>query len=64
MKIIEELKIQNKDLQDRIQYIAEKAIERTWQTIVEIEEDIPEEPYELVPLELDNGYIIESRDSD
>ena len=68
MKIIEDLKLQNKDLQDRIQYIAEKAIERTWETIVEIEEDTTEEPtdepYELVPLELDNGYIIESRDSD
>ena len=67
-KQIEKLENTIKDLQDRIQYIAEKAIERTWQTIVEIEEDIPEEPsdepYELVPLELDNGYIIESRDSD
>ena len=50
--------------------MAEKAIERTWETVVEIEEETetPEEPtdepYELVPLELDNGYIIESRDSD
>jgi hypothetical protein len=61
---------QNKDLTDRIQSMAEKAIERTWETVVEIEEETetPEEPtdepYELVPLELDNGYIIESRDSD
>ena len=59
---------QNKDLNNRIQSMAEKAIERKWETIVEIEEDIHEEPtdepYELVPLELDNGYIIESRDSD
>ena len=70
MKIIEELKIQNKDLQDRIQYIAEKAIEKSWETIVEIEEETEtaeehtDEEYELVPLELDNGYIIESRDED
>jgi hypothetical protein len=61
---------QNKDLKDRLQSMAEKAIERTWQTVVEIEQEteIPEEsidePYELVPLELDNGYIIESRDDD
>jgi hypothetical protein len=58
------------DLNDRIQSIAEKAIERTWETVVEIEqetdniEEISNEPYELVPLELDNGYIIESRDED
>jgi len=64
------MKMQNKDLQDRMQSMAEKAIERTWQTIVEIEQktDTPEqstdEPYELVPLELDNGYIIESREED
>ena len=70
MKIIEELKIQNKDLQDRIQYIAEKAIEKSWETIVEIEEETEtaeehtDEEYELVPLELDNGYIIESREED
>jgi hypothetical protein len=70
MKIIEELKIQNKDLQDRIQYIAEKAIEKSWQTIIEIEEETEtaeehtDEEYELVPLELDNGYIIESREED
>ena len=64
----DEQRKQNKDLTDRIQCMAEKAIERTWETIVEIEEEIHEEqtdePYELVPLELDNGYIIESRDSD
>ena len=65
-----QMEMQNKDLQDRMQSMAEKAIERTWQTIVEIEQeaDTPEqstdEPYELVPLELDNGYIIESRDED
>ena len=50
--------------------IDEIAIIKSWQTIVEIEEetDIAEEntdeQYELVPLELDNGYIIESRDED
>ena len=61
---------QIKDLTDRIQSMAEKAIERTWETIVEIEQETEnpqestDEPYELVPLELDNGYIIESRDSD
>jgi hypothetical protein len=61
---------QNKDLTDRIQCIAEKAIERPWETVVEIEqetdniEEISNEPYELVPLELDNGYIIESREKD
>ena len=50
--------------------IEEIAIIKSWQTIVEIEEetDIAEEntdeQYELVPLELDNGYIIESRDED
>jgi hypothetical protein len=66
----EEQRLQIKDLNDRMQSIAEKAIERTWQTIVEIEQETetPEEsidePYELVPLELDNGYIIESRDVD
>ena len=64
----DEQRKQNKDLTDRIQCMAEKAIERTWETIVEIEEEIHEEqtdePYELVPLELDNGYIIESRDED
>jgi hypothetical protein len=65
-----QMKMQNKDLQDRMQSMAEKAIERTWQTIVEIEQktDTPDqstdEPYELVPLELDNGYIIESREED
>ena len=70
MKIIEDLKIQNKDLQDRIQSLAEKAIERTWETVVEIEQETEnpqestDEPYELVPLELDNGYIIESREED
>jgi hypothetical protein len=80
-KIIEEQKIiikefqddqrkQNRDLTDRIQSLAEKAIERTWETVVEIEQETetPEEsidePYELVPLELDNGYIIESREED
>ena len=41
-----------------------------WQTVVEIEqetetpEELIDEPYELVPLELDNGYIIESRNED
>ena len=56
---------------ERVQALSEKiAIIKAWQTIVEIEEetDTPQEstdePYELVPLELDNGYIIESRDSD
>ena len=68
-----QIETQNKDLQDRIQSIAEKAIARTWETIVEIEQetDNPEEStestdasYELVPLELDNGYIIEHREED
>ena len=56
---------------ERVQALSEKiAIIKAWQTIVEIEEetDTPEElkdePYELVPLELDNGYIIESREED
>ena len=50
--------------------IDEIAIIKAWQTVVEIEQetDTPEElidePYELVPLELDNGYIIESRNED
>ena len=41
-----QMEMQNKDLQDRMQSMAEKAIERTWETIVEIEEetDTPEEP--------------------
>ena len=58
------------DLTDRIQSMAEKAIERPWETVVEIEqeteniEEISNEPYELFPLELDNGYIIESREED
>jgi len=58
------------DLTDRIQSMAEKAIERPWETVVEIEqeteniEEISNEPYELAPLELDNGYIIESREED
>jgi len=61
---------QNKDLTDRIQSMAEKAIERTWETVVEIEQETEtseesiDEPYELVPLELNNGYIIESREED
>ena len=64
------MEMQNKDLQDRMQLIAEKAIERTWETVVEIEQETetPEESidesYELIPLELDNGYIIESREED
>jgi hypothetical protein len=69
LRILYEKQIQS--LQDKIENIAIKAVqnnERTWETIIEIEEDTPEEPtdepYELVPLELDNGYIIESRDSD
>ena len=59
-----------KDLQDRIENITLQAINRPWQTIVQIEkenenpEEPSDEPYELVPLELDNGYIIESRDED
>jgi hypothetical protein len=55
----------------RVQALSEKiAIIKAWQTVVEIEQETetPEEsidePYELVPLELDNGYIIESRDED
>ena len=65
-----QIESQNKDFSNRLQSMAEKAIEKTWQTIVEIEqetdniEEISNEPYELVPLELDNGYIIESRDED
>jgi len=64
------IEMQNKDLHDRIQSMAEKAIERTWETVVQIEqetetpEELIDEPYELVPLELDNGYIIESREED
>ena len=66
----DEQRKQINDLTDRIQSMAEKAIKRTWETVVEIEEEtvtpeeLTDEPYELVPLELDNGYIIESRDSD
>ena len=50
--------------------IEEIAIIKACQTVVEIEEEtetpeeLIDEPYELVPLELDNGYIIESRDED
>ena len=43
-----------------------------YNSVIEIEEpessleseELPEEPYELVPLELDNGYIIEHREED
>jgi translation initiation factor 6 (eIF-6) len=41
-----------------------------YNSVIEIEqetespEESPEEPYELVPLELDNGYIIEHREED
>jgi hypothetical protein len=65
-----QLETQNKDLHDRIQSMAEKAISRTWETIVEIEqetekpEDLTDASYELVPLELENGYIIEHREED
>jgi hypothetical protein len=65
-----QIDMQNKDFHDRMQFMAEKAIERTWETVVEIEqetetpEEPTDEPYELVPLELDNGYIIESREED
>ena len=60
-----------KNLAERAQAtIEEIAIIKACQTIVEIEEEtetpaeLMDEPYELVPLNLDNGYIIESRDSD
>jgi hypothetical protein len=56
---------------ERVQALSEKiTIIKAWQTVVEIEqetktpEELIDEPYELVPLELDNGYIIESRDED
>ena len=70
-----ELKIYKK-LSDRTQECIEEIAKQprnynTWETIVEIEEktdhppeETTNEPYELVPLELDNGYIIESRDED
>jgi len=50
--------------------IDEIAIIKAWQTVIEIEQEtetpkeLIDEPYELVPLELDNGYIIESREED
>jgi hypothetical protein len=60
-----------KNLAERSQAtLDEIAIIKAWQTVVEIEqetetpEELIDEPYELVPLELDNGYIIESRDED
>jgi uncharacterized Zn-finger protein len=65
---IQKLEFTIKDLQDRIENITIQAINRPWETIVEIEketenpEESTDEPYELVPLELDNGYIIESRE--
>jgi hypothetical protein len=69
-----ELKIYKK-LSDRTQECIEEIAKQPrnyniWETIVEIEEktdtheETTNESYELVPLELDNGYIIESRDSD
>ena len=91
LQTIEVQKKQIDSLQNRLQFLAEKAINRpthinnielaqatideiaiikAWQTVVEIEqetetpEELIDEPYELVPLELDNGYIIESRDED
>jgi hypothetical protein len=55
----------------RIHDLTEKiAIIKAWQTVVEIEQetetpaDSIDESYELVPLELNNGYIIESREED
>jgi hypothetical protein len=67
-KQIEKLENTIKDLQNKLENVAIYAVSR--QTIVEIEqvidtpEELKDESYELVPLELDNGYIIESRDED
>ena len=71
MKIKAEIGSIYKESAERAQAtIDEIAIIKAWQTVVEIEqetetpEELIDEPYELVPLELDNGYIIESRDED
>jgi len=76
LETIEELRNEINDYKEKMFILASKPthhinnIGNTWETIVEIEEEIdtPEElkdePYELVPLELDNGYIIESRKED
>jgi hypothetical protein len=74
---IEELRKENSEYRKEMFLLASKPTHNTinnnietWETIVEIEQetDTPEEPtdepYELVPLELDNGYIIESREED
>ena len=59
------------ELREDYAKLALKAISRPiWESVIEIEqeteslEESPEEPYELVPLELDNGYIIEHREED
>ena len=76
-QIIEELRKENSEYRKEMFLLASKPTHKTinnnietWETIVEIEKetDTPEEPtgesYELVPLSLDNGYIIESREED
>ena len=78
-KIIEDLKTEIEDYKDKMFILASKPTHNNintninnieCQTIVEIEEETDtseqstNESYELVPLEIDNGYIIESRDSD
>ena len=77
IQTIEELRKENSEYRKEMFLLASKPTHKTinnnietWETIVEIEKetDTPEEPsdepYELVPLELDNGYIIESREED
>jgi hypothetical protein len=59
-----------KNIAERAQTTIEEIAKKPWETVVEIEqetetpEEPTDEPYELVPLELDNGYIIESREED
>ena len=77
LQTIEELRKENSEYRKEMFVLASKPTHKTinnnietWETIVEIEKetDTPEEPsdepYELVPLELHNGYIIESREED
>jgi hypothetical protein len=77
LKTIEELRKENREYRKEMFLLASKPTHETinnnikaCQTVIEIEqesetpEELIDEPYELVPLELDNGYIIESRDED
>jgi len=68
---IVKLELQIKDLQDKLENVAIKAVSQSFeeQAVIEIEQEEhdenDEEPeYQLTPLELDKGYIIEHREED